>query len=124
MGDGHAPKHTRPRPLNISQLGSHSSDGEATRGGERLEQSTSSCPLKTSPPSFLPRLQEALPVVFKRFSDSCEVVSCILEFYKEMAAAERRYSTSISKLMESASYNFHSNILMQWLGSDPFEEIG
>lgn len=41
-----------------------------------------------------------------------------------MAATEKRYSASISKLLESASYTFHSNILMQWLGSDPFEEIG
>ena len=74
--------------------------------------------------SLIPRLQEALTVVFKRFSDSCDVVHCILEFYKEFAAAERRYSASIMKLLESASYNFHSNILMQWLGNDPFEEIG
>ena len=60
----------------------------------------------------------------KRFSDSCDVVRCILDFYNEMAATERRYSASINKLLESASYTFHSNVLTQWLGNDPYEEIG
>ena len=63
-------------------------------------------------------------VVSKRFSDSCDVARCILEFYNEMAATERRYSASINKLLASASYTFHSNVITQWLGNDPFEEIG
>ena len=41
-----------------------------------------------------------------------------------MAEVEHNYAARILKLLGSSNYTFHSNILMQWLGSDPFEEIG
>lgn len=41
-----------------------------------------------------------------------------------MADVEHSYAARILKLLESSNYTFHSNILMQWLGSDPFEERG
>lgn len=67
---------------------------------------------------------DSLGVVYKRFSDGCEVIQCILEFYKEMAEVEKSYGSRMSKLLQSSNYTFHSNILYQWLGSEPFEEIG
>ncbi len=41
-----------------------------------------------------------------------------------MADVERAYALRISRLCQSTNYTFHSNILSQWLGSEPFEEIG
>ena len=41
-----------------------------------------------------------------------------------MAEIESTYASSVIKLLKSVSYTFHSNVLMQWLGSDPFEELG
>ena len=41
-----------------------------------------------------------------------------------MADVERSYALRISRLCQSTNYTFHSNILSQWLGSEPFEEIG
>ena len=41
-----------------------------------------------------------------------------------MAEIESTYASSVSKLLKSISYTFHSNVLMQWLGSEPFEELG
>ncbi|XP_019852579.1 PREDICTED: uncharacterized protein LOC109582354 isoform X1 [Amphimedon queenslandica] len=67
---------------------------------------------------------EALSVVFKRFSDGCEVVQCISDFYKDMSELEHYYAARVLKLLESANYTFHSNILMQWLGTDPYHESG
>ena len=83
-----------------------------------------------------------MAVVYKRFSDGCDVIQCILEFYKvrlwtnfqrfrslspscqEIAELEKVYSSRMLKLLESSNYTFHSNILLQWLGGDPYEEIG
>lgn len=89
-----------------------------------------------------------MPVIYHRFSDGVEVVRCVLEFCKvakpvvtssvqlvsissilsparqEVAEVERSYSSSIHGLVRSSAYTFHSNILMQWLGSEPYEEIG
>jgi hypothetical protein len=67
---------------------------------------------------------ESLQVVNKRFSDGCEVVQCILEFYKEIADVEHSYASRMYRLVGSSNYTFHSNILMQWLGGDPYEERG
>ena len=41
-----------------------------------------------------------------------------------MAEIESTYASSVTKLLKSISYTFHSNLLMQWLGSEPFEELG
>ena len=41
-----------------------------------------------------------------------------------MAEVEHSYASRLLKLLESSNYTFHSNILMQWLGSGPFEERG
>ncbi len=41
---------------------------------------------------------------------------------QSMADVELAYSQSISRLVRSSAYTFHSNILMQWLGSEPYEE--
>ena len=43
---------------------------------------------------------------------------------QEVGDVEQNYSNSIQKLLRSSSYSFHSNILMKWLGSDPYQEIG
>ena len=43
---------------------------------------------------------------------------------QEVGDVEQDYSNSIQKLLRSSSYSFHSNILMKWLGSDPYKEIG
>lgn len=43
---------------------------------------------------------------------------------QSMSDVEQSYSQSIARLVRSSAYTFHSNILMQWLGSDPYEEIG
>lgn len=43
---------------------------------------------------------------------------------QEIAEVEQSYSSSILRLLRSTSYTFHSNILVQWLGSEPYEEIG
>lgn len=41
-----------------------------------------------------------------------------------MSEIESTYASSVTKLLKSVSYTFHSSVLMQWLGSDPFEELG
>ena len=98
-------------------------------------------------------LQDSVDVVCRRFSDGVEVTKCVVEFckvrsfcghvsiihvratgfviggaasslFQEMASVERSYSVSIHKLLNSTAYTFHSNILMKWLGSEPYEEIG
>ena len=51
------------------------------------------------------------------------VIGCFL-LLQGMAEIENTYATSVTKLLKSTSYTFHSNILMQWLGSGPFEELG
>ena len=43
---------------------------------------------------------------------------------QEVGEVEQNYSNSIQKLLRSSSYSFHSNILMRWLGSEPYQEIG
>ena len=43
---------------------------------------------------------------------------------QEVGDVEQNYSNSIQKLLRSSSYSFHSNILMKWLGSEPYQEIG
>lgn len=70
------------------------------------------------------RGQDSIAVVSSRFSYGSDVVGCVLDFYKGMAEIEGTYASSVTKLLKSISYTFHSNVLMQWLGSDPFEELG
>ena len=41
-----------------------------------------------------------------------------------MAEIENMYASSVTKLLKSVSYTFHSNIFMKLLGSEPFEELG
>ena len=41
-----------------------------------------------------------------------------------MSELEHYYAARVLKLLESANYTFHSNILMQWLGTDPYHESG
>ena len=67
---------------------------------------------------------ESMPIVYHRFSDGVEIVRCVLEFCKAVAEVERSYSSSIHRLLQSTAYTFHSNLLMQWLGNEPYEEIG
>ena len=43
---------------------------------------------------------------------------------QEVAMLERSYSESLHRLLRSSSYTFHSNLLFQWLGNDPYVEIG
>ena len=43
---------------------------------------------------------------------------------QEVATLEKSYSESLHRLLRSSSYTFHSNLLFQWLGNDPYEEIG
>lgn len=80
-------------------------------------------------------------MVYHKFSDGVQVVRCVLDFFKvscadsplglsdckvlqSVADVELSYSQSIGRLVRSSAYTFHSNILMQWLGSEPYEEIG
>ena len=51
-------------------------------------------------------------------------IICRFSMLQGMAEIENTYATSVTKLLKSTSYTFHSNILMQWLGSEPFEELG
>jgi hypothetical protein len=63
-------------------------------------------------------------VVLHRFSDGVEVVKCVVDFCNEVATLEKSYSESLHRLLRSSSYTFHSNLLFQWLGNNPYEEIG
>ena len=50
--------------------------------------------------------------------------SCVCLSHQAVAEVERSYSSSIHRLLQSTAYTFHSNLLMQWLGNEPYEEIG
>ena len=41
-----------------------------------------------------------------------------------MAEIENMYASSVTKLLNSVAYTFHSNVFMKWLGSEPFGELG
>ena len=55
------------------------------------------------------------------FINAC---SCVCLSPQAVAEVERSYSSSIHRLLQSTAYTFHSNLLMQWLGNEPYEEIG
>lgn len=43
---------------------------------------------------------------------------------QEVSEAEQSYATALQKLVKSPLYELHSNIFMQLLGGNPYEEIG
>lgn len=67
-------------------------------------------------------LQEALNLVIRKFSDSCGVVRCILDFYKTMSQAEEAYAGHICKLTKTGT-QFRSTFIMKLLDMEPHQEL-
>eukprot|EP00731_Ephydatia_muelleri_P036024 Em0192g14a len=67
---------------------------------------------------------ESLSAVQRRFSDGLEVLKCMMDFFKEMADIERHYANAVTKLMNTAAFNFRLNVVVKWLGADTYVEVG
>ena len=67
-------------------------------------------------------LQAALDLMIKKFSDSCGVVRCILDFYKTMSQAEEVYAGNICRLTKSGT-QFRSTFVMKLLDMEPHQEL-
>ena len=60
--------------------------------------------------------------MIKKFSDSCGVVRCILDFYKVMSQAEEVYAGNICKLTKTGT-QFRSTFIMRLLDMEPHQEL-
>ena len=70
----------------------------------------------------LSTMQEALNVIIKKFSDSCGVVKCVIDFFKSIASAEETYAASISRLTKNG-IPFRSTIFMRLFEMEPHQEL-